>query len=217
MPQTKVTVSSNLPDAQSADRITREAIREAAKAGATHHHDHNLKNHFEDFSGAKYGYSRRAQSYLAFKEKCVRLGLIPRENATKYLVLSGKTRDEILTSRQIRATATRGATLIVSASLEGLSSGRFLTVAAVERMIAAATTPQEKARLAKKLRRLLAANGAYTMKQSRMIERLKEIQAISKSEISGIAAVEEKTFDKVLKEALRRQATKRINNSFGGT
>ena len=217
MPQVKVTVSSNLPDPATADRFTREAIREAAKAGAAHHHDHNLKNHFEEFSGAKYGYSHRSAQYLKFKEKCARLGLIPSENVSKYLVLSGKTRDEILTSRQIRATATRGATLIVSASLEGLSSGRFLTIAAVERMIDAATTPLAKQRLAKKLRRLTAAGGGLTMKQSRMMERLAEIQAISKSEISGITAVEEKTFDKVLKEALRRQATKRINNSFGGT
>lgn len=115
------------------NRFVREAYRKAAEF----HHKEHIPRHFEKFAGAKYGYAKRRSrvwvgifeaigkspwrpgeprkgSYQEYKD---RLGLPP-------LVFTGASRDLATSQRQITATATKGARLIVRLALVG-ASGRF--------------------------------------------------------------------------------------------
>jgi len=115
------------------NRFVREAFRKAAEF----HHKKHIPRHFEKFAGAKYGYAKRRSrvwvgifeaigkspwrpgeprkgSYQEYKD---RLGLPP-------LVFTGASRHLATTQRQITATSTKGARLIVRLALGG-ASGRF--------------------------------------------------------------------------------------------
>ena len=89
----------------------RESIRETMRE----HHERHIPRHFEAFAAAKYGYIKRSSKYIAIKK---RMGLGNVDN-----VFTGRTRDQVTTSRQITATQTRGR-LIMRLPFEG-GTGRF--------------------------------------------------------------------------------------------
>ena len=197
--QVRATVSTNIP--ADPDRKTRAAIREASKAGAQVHHDKHMPWHFERFAAAKYGYEDRSPQYLELKRK---LGM-----PASPLMFSGTLRSEILSSYQISATGTRGATLKMKASLLGATSGRVLDVAAIKRMLDDTSRHNHnEARLRRLLTRLLKTGGRMTIGQEQAVKRHAELTAIAADELKRIAATEEQVFGAEIKrpEPMRKVA-----------
>lgn len=112
-------------------------VRESFRDAAVFHHRQHIPRHFQPIASVKYGYARRRSrvwvgifeaigkfpwrngdrrtgSYQEFKD---RVGLPP-------LVFTGASRALATSQRQVTATATKGARLILRLALRG-ASGRF--------------------------------------------------------------------------------------------
>ncbi len=181
----KQTVSSQLPTDPT--REQRTWIREAAKAGARFHHDHHIPRHFASGAANRYGYVPRAKKYQRWKLRIAgRLGF--RYGGRLPLILTGRTRDEITSSRQIRATSTRGATLLLRASLTGLGSGRLMDLAAVKRLQAAGKISKHG------LLRLTKAAAGMTDSQRKAFQVVKELEVYTADEAQAVAREEERVY-----------------------
>lgn len=181
----RATISTNIPS--DPDRKTRSSVRAAVTEAAKTHHQRHMPWHFEEFAPQKYGYRPRSTRYLDLKHK---LGL-PLNNS---LVFSGQTRNEILTSATITATGTRGAQLKMKCSILGMTTGRTLDIAAIERILKAESNRHDRSRLSRLLERLKKSGGRLTVGQEESIRRNAELTAIASDEIRYLARVEEKVF-----------------------
>lgn len=165
--ETVVGVSGKLP--KNPSRKQRVWIREAVTAAADYHHKHHIPKHFKAGAKTRYDYPMRSKRWQERKKKLGR-GTLP-------LVFTGTTQQEITGSRQIRATSTRGARLIMRASLRGLTSGRF---------------------------RIRAGQFRLSGAQERIEQRRQEISAIAPDEWTKLAAVEEHTYQQQVDQNLTR-------------
>lgn len=171
MIETRVTVSTALPFSGTG-REEDARIREASKTGAEFHHDKQIKRHFQAGAATRYGYVSRTAKYQKLKK---RLGL-----SSLPLVFSGKTREEITGSREVTATATKGAKLIMKASFPGVS---------------------KNFKFKKGQMRL-------TESQARQLTRVKEIEAITSDELAAVARAEERKYQELINSgasAVRRR------------
>lgn len=168
MPDVRCTISTNIPPAMG--RRALAAVRNAAVAGADYHWRKAIPDHFKSGAATKYGYARRSPKYLKQKERLGR-GSLP-------LVFSGRTQSEITGSRTIRATGTKGATLLMRASFPG-ASGNF---------------------------RFKRGQIILSFKQREQLARVKEIEAITSDEIAEVALAEEREYVKqiAIKGPIRR-------------
>lgn len=184
MPIIRATISSTLPS--DPDRKTRAAIKEATAATAALHHERHLPWHFEPFAAAKYGYTPRSKQYTKRKLQAGR--------GNKPLVYTGLTKSEILSSRQIRSTGSRGATLILKATLEGITSGKFLKIEDVNRLLAGLRQDSARRKKMERLQARMAKLRDMTDQQKQMARRHSEITAIAPDELNHLMKHEEATF-----------------------
>jgi len=155
--ETTVGVSGQLPANPS--RKQRVWIREAVTAAADYHHRHHIPKHFKTQAATQYGYKRRSRRWQDTKKKLGRPAMP--------LVFTGKTKQEITSSREIRATSTRGARLVMRASLRGLTSGRF---------------------------RIKVGQFRLSERQEQIEMRRQEIVAMTPDEITTLARIEEQAY-----------------------
>lgn len=164
--QTQVSVSGGLPENPS--RKQRVWIRAAMVKSAEYHHVHHIPKHFQGGAATKYGYRRRSPRWQGLKKSLT--------GATLPLIFTGTTKDEITGQREIRATSTRGATLIMRASLKGLSSGRF---------------------------RMKKGQFALSDQQKLIRGLVEEIRAVTADEMNRLAAVQEAEYQRQYEDSLR--------------
>ena len=168
MDELRATLSTNIPTAMG--RRARAAVRNAAVAAADYHWRKNIPKHFRNGNATRYGFKPRSRSYQKLK-KLLGKGGTP-------LVFSGTTEKEVTGSRTIRATGTKGAKLLMSASFPGFS-GRF---------------------------RMKAGQRFLTQKQQLQLARVKEIEAIRADELDELVGIEEAQYakDMATKGPIRR-------------
>lgn len=168
MAEGRATLSTNIPPAMG--RRARAAVRNAAVAAADWHWKKSIPLHFKSGNATRYGYKPRSKRYQAIKRLLTRRGTP--------LVFSGTTQQEVTGSRTIRATGTKGSTLLLRASFAGMS-GRF---------------------------RLKAGQRFLSQKQEMQLARVKEIEAIRSDEIDELVQVEERQYslDMAIKGPIRR-------------
>lgn len=90
-------------------------LRESLRETMQEHHERHIPRHFEPYAAAKYGYLKRNRKYLERKKRA--------GYGTVDLVLTGRTRSQVTSSRTITATQTK-ARLIMRLPLLG-GTGRF--------------------------------------------------------------------------------------------
>lgn len=163
--ETTVGISGSLPANPS--RKQRKWIREAVTAAADYHHRHHIPKHFQTQAATKYGYKRRSRRWQDTKKKLGRSAMP--------MIFTGTTKQEITSHREIRATSTRGARLIMRASLRGLTSGRY---------------------------RIKVGQFRLSEQQEQIEARRQEIVALTADEITTLARVEEEAYQQQVDQHL---------------
>jgi hypothetical protein len=169
-------------------------MREAAKEGARFHHDHHIPKHFKSGAASRYGYKQRSAIYWRWRKKMfhgwgrrLHKQLLP-------LVLTGQLMGSVTGLRQIRATSTRGATLVMFGEVggnEGLH--RRKDPAAIIRLMNAGKI--SKSRGYDMLSRMKNGTG-MTQSQQNLHQISAEISAYTNDEVVAIAKEEERVYAK---------------------
>lgn len=108
----KIDISAVMPTQLLTNRPHRAASRVAIGKALELHHEVHMPNHFEVFSGAKYGMAKRTTKY---ERKKLRL-----KGHNRYLVFSGVLRHSVLDSRKITVSQNPpGGKLYMNADLSG--------------------------------------------------------------------------------------------------
>lgn len=108
----RLDISAVMPAQLLTNRPHRAASRVAIAAALELHHESHMPNHFETFSGAKYGMSKRTDKY---NKRKLRL-----KGHNRYLVFSGTLRHSVLDARRITVSHNPpGGKLYMNADLSG--------------------------------------------------------------------------------------------------
>ena len=199
--QFRPTISTNIPS--DPDRHVRAAVKAATTAAAEEHYRRSMASgwHFENFAIAKYGYRKRSPGYLDLRERLKSAGMLAGD-VNQPLLFTGKTLSEIKAFHQVRATGTRGASLVMKVSLMGANTGRVLDIDAIQRMLNDARKAHDHPRLMRLLGRLKKNGGKLTSGQEQAIARHAELTAISGDELKHQAKIEEQVFHREIGQKL---------------
>lgn len=141
------------PDPRIFVREHNRAVREANVEAARYHHEQHMPDHFKMVGYTKYGIAKRSAGYNKRKQR--------KYNHVLPLVYTGRTRQVVLSQRQIRATP-KAARLIMRAPLQG-GTGRI----------------RWRAGMSKK-----QVNSAVEM-----LKRVSELEAVSADEVATLATM----------------------------